>query len=70
MFSVRFNYKGEETQESGTVYGLLLETSHVYRAIGSVAKNGQVRFYPDDEIRYCKRWHIVLVSKVKPAFVY
>ena len=70
VFSIRFNCKGDETQESGTVYGLLLETSHVYRAIGSVAKNGQVRFYPDDEIRYCKRWHIVLVSKVKPAFVY
>ena len=70
VLSIRFNCKGDETQESGTVYGLLLETSHVYRAIGSVAKNGQVRFYPDDEIRYCKRWHIVLVSKVKPAFVY
>ncbi len=70
VLSIRFNCKGDETQESGTVYGLLLETSHVYRAIGSVDKNGQVRLYDDDDLGYCKRWHIVLVSKVKPAFVY
>ena len=69
VFSIRFNCKGDETQESGTVYGLLLGTSHVYRAIGSVDKNGQVCFYTDDELGYCKQWHIVLVSKAKPAFV-
>ena len=70
VFSIRFNCKGDETQESGTVYGLLLGTSHVYRAIGSMDKNGQVCFYTDDELHYCKQWHIVLVSKAKPAFVY
>ena len=65
VFSVRFNWKGEETQESGTVYGLLLGTWHVYRAIGSVDKNGQVCFYTDDELDSCKPWHIVLVSRSK-----
>ena len=63
VFSIRFNCKGDETQESGTVYGLLLGTSHVYRAIGSVDKHGQVRFYTDSEIDFCKPWHIVLVSR-------
>ena len=69
MFAVRFNHKGEETQESGTVYGLLVGTSHVYRAIGSVDENRQVRLYDDADIGICKLWHIVLVSKVKPSFV-
>ena len=69
VFAVRFNHKGEETQESGTVYGLLVGTSHVYRAIGSVDENRQVRLYDDDDIGICTRWHIVLVSKVKPSFV-
>ncbi len=70
VFSIRFTCKGDETQESGTVYGLLLGTSQVYRAIGSVDKNGQVCFYTDSEIHFCEQWHIVLVSKAKPAFVY
>ena len=70
VFSIRFNCKGDETQESGTVYGLLLGTSHVYRAIGSVDKNGQVCFYTDDELDSCKPWHIVLVSRSKAAFEY
>ena len=69
VFSVRFNHKGEETQESGTVYGLLVGTSHVYRAIGSVDENRQVRLYDDADIGICKLWHIVLVPKVKPSFV-
>ena len=69
IFSIQFNYKGEETPETGTVYGLVLETSHVYRAIGSVDKKGQVRLYDDNDIGICTKWHIVMVSKEKPSFV-
>ena len=66
IWCIRFNYKGDETKETGTVYGLVSETSHVYRAIGSVNKEQEVRFYDDTEISFCRGWHIVMMSKEKP----
>ena len=66
IWCIRFNCKGDETAETGTVYGLVSETSHVYRAIGSVNKEQGVRFYDDADISICTRWHIVMMSKEKP----
>ena len=68
IWSIRFNWKGEETAETGTVYGLVFGTSHVYRAIGSVDKEKQVRLYDDNDISICTKWHIVMMSKEKPDF--
>ena len=62
VLRVAFHWDGDESKQETTLYGLVVGTTDVYRAIGMVDSTGASRIYCDSELSLLSKWHIVLVG--------
>ena len=62
VICITFHHKGNETLATTTIYGAVTGTTNVYRAIGTKLDNDKHRVYYNEEMRWLKGWHIVLIQ--------